>query len=117
MSEHKWGPKFRCVNGGCAIIQHASRQGWWRRGGGHSKWKNTPIPPCTGKDAVHCTHIDRVPMALGREHVVRGGIKVGQCDRPVLPRLVVCEHHATPEAVRLVILAMAAEIERLKSGG
>jgi hypothetical protein len=30
--------------------------------------------------------------------------------------MVVCEHHATPDALRLVILAMAAEIERLMDG-
>jgi hypothetical protein len=45
---------------------------------------------------------------------VVGGFKVGQCSRPALPRMVVCEQHATPDALRMVILAMASEIERLK---
>lgn len=116
MGEHRWGPKFRCINGDCAIIQHASRQGWWRRGWGHSKWRNDPLPPCRGAALAaddRCTHVERIPLALNTEHAVRGGIKTGQCDRPALPRMVVCEHHATPDAVRIAMVQMEEEIARL----
>lgn len=53
-------------------------------------------------------------MALNQGHSVVGGFKVGQCEREALPRMVVCAHHAPPDAVRLLVLSMAAEIERLK---
>lgn len=60
---------------------------------------------------ARCAHIERIPLALDPGQTVRGGIRAGQCKRPALPRLVVCEHHATPDAVRMVILAMDNEIE------
>lgn len=62
---------------------------------------------------ARCTHVERAPLALGRGHRVVGGLKVGTCERTALPRMVVCEHHASPEALRLVILAMDADIRRL----
>lgn len=40
-----------------------------------------------------------------------------RCSRPALPRLLACAYHAPPDAVRMVIVAMDAEIERLKAGG
>jgi hypothetical protein len=172
---HAWGPKFRCMNEGCAIIRHASRPQWWRRGWGHSKWVRTRLPKCKGAASPHkwqdeanglrvcqrdgcallfdgilgawkrpgslkwqrikeqaipscrgvalhaapsrCSHVERAPVALGVGQSVTGGIKIGQCERPALPRLVVCELHAEPEAVRIVMRSMATEIERLKMEG
>jgi hypothetical protein len=115
MSGHAWGPKFRCLNDGCNIVRHAKHPKWWRHGWGRSLWRKDPIPKCTGKLAPdRCSHVERIPLALGPGQTVRGGIKVGQCERPALPRLVVCELHADPEAVRLAMRAMAEEIERLK---
>lgn len=123
MNEHQWGAirvrdgKQACRRGGCAVrrIRHSSSRIVWQAKP-RSRWVLTteaPIPPCTGKEAALCTHVERAPMALGRGHTVVGGIKVGQCERPAIPRLAVCEHHATPDALRLVILAMDAEIQRL----
>jgi hypothetical protein len=115
MTEHRWGPKFRCLNEGCNIARNAAHPQWWRRGWKHTAWLRVPIPPCTGTPpAARCTHVERAPVSLGPGHSVVGGIKVDQCERPALPRMVVCEHHATPDAVRIVMLEMAEEIERLK---
>lgn len=71
------------------------------------------VSSAIGKPAM-CAHVTRVPLALGPGHRVVGGIRVGQCERPALPLMVVCELHATPDAVRMVIASMADEIKRLK---
>lgn len=117
MREHQWGrhPGFRsyrrCVR--CHMVRRTTN-GTWRAHRG-DPWHPVPTPPCGGAPVAsdRCTHVERIPMALGPGQTVRGGIKVGQCDRPALPRMVVCEHHATPDALRMVILAMDAELQRL----
>lgn len=122
MSEHQWGDAKEdvrvCQRAGCGILFDPIPGLWKRTGalGWETIKRSQPIPPCRGKRVAtaHCTHIDRAPVDLGPGHRVVGGFKVGQCERPALPGLVVCEYHATPEAMRMVILAMAAEIERLK---
>jgi hypothetical protein len=124
MSGHQWGAvrmrdgKQACLHDGCAVrrIRHSPGRVVWQAKP-RSRWVLTtkaPIPPCAGMEAALCTHVERAPVALGRGHTVVGGFKVGQCQRPALPGLVVCEHHATPDALRMVILAMDAEIQRLK---
>jgi hypothetical protein len=131
MGEHRWSGDSKdriraCLNDGCAVRRRlvgVSLEQWqaaprhhWRvipKAGAHC---GVPIPPCTSTPSARCTHVERAPVALGRGHTVGGGIRVDECQRPALPRMVVCEHHATPDALRLVILAMAAEIERLMDG-
>jgi hypothetical protein len=74
MSEHRWGPKFRCINGGCAIIQHASRQGWWRRGWGHSKWRT----PFLRAPARNCRTLRQIIILNPQNERTRHGAWVGQ---------------------------------------
>lgn len=123
MSEHEWGDTKdglrACRRGGCTILFDPILGLWkWSR---TLRWKSIKrgqiIPPCRGRRAQNpdrCTHVERAPLALNPGHSVVGGIKVCQCERDALPRMVVCEHHATPDAIRLVVLAMDAEIQHFK---
>jgi hypothetical protein len=112
MGEHQWARTFRCMNAGCRVTRHAVYEHVWRLGGYGAKWRKTPIPKCKGAEQVLCTHVERVPVALNPGHRVVGGFKVGRCERPALPRMVVCERHATPDALRIVILVLEAELAR-----
>lgn len=115
MAEHQWSDNGQCLNAGCPIVRNAARSQWRRHGCGHSKWRRTPIPPCSGQPpAERCSYVEHVPVELNRGHSVVGGVSVGQCERDALPRMVVCAYHAPPDAVRLLVLSMAKEIERLK---
>jgi hypothetical protein len=112
MGEHQWGQAFEgakhCINVGCEV--RLSFSGRWQLRPG-TRWVSPtrrPLPVCMGAPSAaeaQCTHVER-PVGT-------------RCQRPALPGLVVCEHHATPEALRPVIVGMAAEIERLTqlSGG
>lgn len=40
---------------------------------------------------------------------------VGPCERIALPTLVVCAYHATPDAIRIAMHALAAERDRLRA--
>lgn len=132
MSEHKWTEEGKdrirtCLHAGCTVRRRRvgfAQEMWqsakgcvWHvvaKAGGYGR----VIPSCVGtqlSDTGRCIHIDRVPVALNHGHSVVGGVSVGRCDRKALPLLVVCELHATPEAVRIAMLAMSAEIARLRA--
>jgi len=53
-----------------------------------------------------CVHEARV----GIDPSIRfGGVSVGRCDRDALPLMVVCERHATREAMAMVIRQLAKQ--------
>jgi len=43
-----------------------------------------------------------------------GGFTTGLCERDVLPGMVVCEYHAEPEAVRMLVEGLLKTIEELR---
>ena len=126
MGEHRWTEEHNlirtCQNTNCSVRirrvgvaleqwQAAPRHHWHPapKAGAHGA---VPVPPCKGDHAAICSHTERVPVALNPGHHVAGGFKVGRCERPALPRMVVCERHATPDALRIVILMLEAELAR-----
>lgn len=44
-----------------------------------------------------------------------GGATFGFCGREVLPGMVVCEHHADPAAVRMLVEGLVRDLEKARS--
>lgn len=47
--------------------------------------------------------------------VCRERTNYSRCGKPTLPRMTVCAYHATPDATRIVMEEMAAEIAALQA--
>lgn len=44
-----------------------------------------------------------------------GGFTIGTCENEVLPGMVVCEHHADPAAVRMLVEGLVRDLEEARS--
>lgn len=53
-----------------------------------------------------CNKIERVPI---HSSVVIGGASVGACENECLPEMVVCEKHATPDAIRMLVTMLVEQ--------
>lgn len=64
--------------------------------------------------AKKCNRRHTVPI---HPSVKIGGATVGVCGRDVLPGLVVCEYHADPSTVRLLVESLARDLAKARREG
>ncbi len=55
-----------------------------------------------------CTHINRIPVVAKGEHI--GSVSMGRCGRECLPGMVVCERHATRDALVYAVQLYAVQL-------
>ena len=58
---------------------------------------------------TRCNHENRVSI---HPSIRVGGVSVGQCERKALPLMVVCEEHASREAMAMVIRQLARKAKK-----
>ena len=60
-----------------------------------------------------CTHINRIPVVAKGEHI--GSVSMGRCGRECLPGMVVCERHATRDALVYAVQLYASERDEARA--